>query len=88
MALFVTFLLGVANFVLHKAVVESGHPLLESMAGFFHLLGGRAPALVEFILLLGVLLLVAQGSTVWALLYAGYTAVNAAAAWLILGGRV
>ncbi|MFC0589838.1 hypothetical protein ACFFF7_10470 [Novosphingobium aquiterrae] len=88
MALFVTFLFGVANFVLHKAVVDSGHPLLESMAGFFHLLGGRAATLVEFGMLLGVLLLVAQGSTGWAMLYAGYTTVNAAAAWLILSGRV
>lgn len=88
MALIVTFLLGIANFVLHKAVVDSGHPLLGSMAGFFQLFAGRAALGLEFVLLLGALLLVAQGNHAWALLYAGYTAVNAAAAWLLLSGRV
>lgn len=88
MALLVTFLLGIANFVMHRAVADSGHPLLASMAGFFHLLGGRAALGLEFVLLLGALLLVAEGHHSWALLYGGYTAVNALAAWLLLSGRV
>ncbi|MDE2435013.1 MAG: hypothetical protein KGM49_02015 [Sphingomonadales bacterium] len=88
MALFVTFLLGIANFVLHKAVVESRHPLLDAVPGFFHLFGGRLGLLAEFALLLGALILVARGSVLWAGLYAGYSGVNALAAWLILSGKV
>ncbi|MBS0482691.1 MAG: hypothetical protein JSR96_11180 [Proteobacteria bacterium] len=88
MALLVTFLLGIANFVLHKAVLDSRHPLLGSLAGFFHLLGGRAGLGIEFAILLGTLIVVAQGAAIWAWFYAGYTAVNALSAWLILGGKV
>jgi hypothetical protein len=88
MALFVTFLLGIANFVLHQAVLESRHPLLRLVPWFFHQLGGKAGLIVEFAILLGALLLVAGGAMVWAVFYAGYTAVNAASAWLILSGRV
>lgn len=88
MALILTFLLGVANFILHRAVLESGHPLLETMAGFFQLMGGKAAFILEFALLLGAMLLVAQGREGWALFYAAYTAANAVAAWLILTKRV
>ncbi|MDE2412074.1 MAG: hypothetical protein KGM18_09915 [Sphingomonadales bacterium] len=88
MALFITFLHGVANFVLHRAVVDSGHPLLDSMPGHFLVLGGRAALLVEFVLLLGALLLVAQGHATWAWFYAVYTTANGLAAWLILTRRV
>ncbi|WP_296675345.1 hypothetical protein [Novosphingobium sp.] len=88
MPLIVTFLLGIANFVLHRAVVESGHPLLTSMAGLFHSMGGRAAIAVEFVMLLGAMLLIAQGHTIWAMFYGAYTAFNALAAWLILTERV
>lgn len=88
MALFLTFLLGIANFGLHKAVLESHHPLLGAMPQVLRGLGGRASLLVEFAVLLGSLLLVAGGSAVWALVYAGYTTFNAGSAWLILSGRV
>lgn len=88
MILFVTLLLGTANFALHKAVLESHHPLLGAMPQLLRGLGGRASLLVEFAVLLGTLLLVAGGSSVWALVYAGYTAFNAGSAWLILSGRM
>ncbi|PKB13987.1 hypothetical protein B0I00_2615 [Novosphingobium kunmingense] len=88
MALILTFLFGVANFILHRAVLDSGHPLLETMAGFFQLMGGRAAFVLEFALLLGAMLLVGQGREGWAWFYAAYTGANALAAWLILSGRV
>lgn len=88
MALLVTFLLGIANFIIHKTVVDSDHPLLQSMGRFFHLLGGTGALAVEFAILLGVLLMVAQGHTVWAMFYGGYTVVNLGAAWLILSGMI
>jgi hypothetical protein len=69
-------------------VLTSEHPLLGQVPWFFHLLGGRFSLLVEFIMLLGAMLMVAGGSTGWAWFYAGYSAVNAGSAWLILSGRV
>jgi hypothetical protein len=87
-ALFLVFALGVANFALHKAVLESGHPLLGQMPWFVHLLGGRIGFAVEFVMLLGCLLMVAQGSPGWAVGYLFYSLANALAAWLVLTHRI
>ncbi len=87
-ALLPTFLFGVLNFGLHKAVLESGHPLLGRMPWFVHLLGGRGSLVVEFLMLLGAMLLIGTGSPGWAWAYAGYSLLNAVAAWLILTRRV
>ena len=82
------FVLGIANFAMHKAVLESGHPLVGRMPWFVHMLGGRATLAAEFLILLGAMLLVATGLTGWGWAYLGYTALNAFAAWLILTRRV
>ncbi|MDC0887227.1 hypothetical protein OAS19_05505 [Altererythrobacter sp.] len=88
MELIITFLLGIGNFALHKAVLESKHPLLGEVPWFSRLLGGRFTLATEFLILLAALLLIANGwpGSVW--VYAGYTALNVVAAWLILKGRV
>lgn len=88
MALFLCFLLGIANFALHRAVLESGHPVLAQVGWLFRALGGRGSLLAEFAMLLGTLLLVASGSTGWAWGYAAYSLANGLTAWLILSGRV
>lgn len=87
MAIVVLFLLGIANFAVHKAVLESGHPLLGRTAWYVHLLGGRFSLAVEFFMLLGAMLMVDTGAFGWAWGYALYSVVNALAAWLILSGR-
>jgi hypothetical protein len=87
-ALLLTFLFGVLNFGLHKAVLESGHPLLGRMPWFVHMLHGRGSLVVEFLLLLAAMLLVGTGSPGWAWAYAGYSLLNGIAAWLILTRRV
>ena len=86
-ALLFTFLFGVANFALHKAVLESGHPLLARMP-FVTMIGPRASLAAEFLVLLGAMLLVGSGNPAWAWAYLGYTMFNAVAAWLILTRRV
>ncbi|MDP3906293.1 hypothetical protein [Novosphingobium sp.] len=88
MGVILVFLLGIGNFAVHKAVLESRHPLLGQVPMFFHLLGGRFSLIVEFLMLLGALLMVSQGSGGWIWLYLGYSGVNAVSAWLILTGRV
>jgi hypothetical protein len=88
MALLLSFLLGIGNFAMHKAVLESRHPLLGRMPWFVHLLGGRVSMATEFLILLAALLLVAQGSPGWGIAYALYSMINGLGAWLILTHRV
>lgn len=88
MALVVLFLLGVANFAMHRAVLDSGHPLLRQAPWFMHMLGGRFSLAVEFLMLVAAMLMVAEGSLGWAWFYGGYSLLNVLSAWLILSGRV
>ena len=87
-AVIVIFLLGVGNFALHRAVLESGHPMLGQMPSFIRLLGGRLTLVAEFLVLLAAMLLVANGwpQLMWG--YLAYTVLNGIAAWLMLSGRV
>ena len=88
MAILFTFLLGISNFALHRAVMESGHPLLGKMPWFYHQLNRRVSLAVEFVILLASLLLVSQGAGWVAGAYFGYSLLNAISAWLILTGRI
>lgn len=86
--LVVVFCLGVLNFAAHKAVLESGHPMLAQVPWLFQPLGGRLSLIVEFVMLLGAMIMAAAGSAGWAWTYAAYTALNAVAAWLIASDRI
>lgn len=88
MALFICFLLGITNFALHRAVLDSGHPVLAQVGWLFRSLGGRGSLIAEFALLLGTMLLVGSGTVLWVWGYALYSVSNALSAWLILSGRV
>lgn len=88
MVVLFTFLLGIGNFAMHKAVLESRHPLLGQMPWFFHMLGGRISLVSEFLVLLAALLLVANSHPFWGAAYLGYSAFNALAAWLIITRRI
>lgn len=88
MVIITLFLLGVANFAMHKAVLESGHPLLGQAPRVFHLLGGRFSLGVEFVMLLGSMLMVDSGAIGWAWGYAIYSCINGVSAWLILSRRM
>jgi hypothetical protein len=88
MPVVLTFLLGIGNFALHRAVLESRHHLVEQMPRILRRLGGRASLIAEFVLLLGALLLVANGYTGWGLAYFFYSMINGFSAWLILSRRI
>lgn len=88
MAVILIFLLGIGNFALHKAVLESRHPLLGQMPWMVEKFGSRLTLATEFLVLLAALLLVANGWTGLAWAYLAYTALNALAAWLILTDRI
>jgi hypothetical protein len=89
MYLIAAFLLGIANFAMHKAVVESGHPFVEDTKLYFGRHFGRNGSyFLEFGILLGAMLLAYSGSTLIVGLYTGYTLFNAIAAWLLLSRRL
>ena len=82
-----TFVLGVGNFAMHKAVLESRHPMLAQMP-WFGMLGGRLSMGIEFIVLVGALLLTVSGHPGWGLGYLAYSLLNGLAGWLIVTRRV
>ena len=88
LALTILFLLGIANFTLHSAVLDSGHAMLQHMPGLIRRLGGRLTLLGEFAVLVVAMLLSANGWGVVACFYAAYTALNAISAWLILTRKI
>jgi hypothetical protein len=61
---------------------------MGQLSWFFRGLNGRLSLIFEFLVLLGTMLLVAEGSIGWAWGYAIYSGMNALSAWLILTGRV
>jgi len=84
----ILFLLGIANFAMHRAVLESGHSMVGQLPDFVNSLGGRLTYVAEFLVLLAAMLLAANGwpGLVWA--YGLYSVLNAVSAWLILSGRI
>ena len=89
MAIAIIFLFGIANFALHRAVLNSGHVMVKSLvSGRMARLGAGTVTLgLEFAVLL-VAMLAANADPLWAWAYAGYSAVNGLAAWAILAGRI
>jgi purine-cytosine permease-like protein len=83
------FVLGVANFAMHKAVVESGHPFVEDSKFYFgRHFGKQSSYILEFVILLGVMGFTANGSWIAPAVYLIYTGLNALSAWLLLTGRI
>ena len=88
MALILVFLFGIGNFALHKAVAESGHPLLVHLPAALRQPRSWASFAFEFLLLVGSMLMVADGEEQWAWGYAAYTTLNGLSAWLIVTRRL
>jgi hypothetical protein len=88
MVLIFCFLMGVANFAMHKAVAESGHPFVEDAKLYFGSHFGRSASYaIELLMLIGAMWFAYEGSLFVALIYWGYTGMNALATWLLLSGR-
>lgn len=87
-AVAIILVLGVANFALHRAVLDSGHPIVEQVPGFIHRFGGRLTLAAEFAVLLVALLLAANGWPELAWAYLAYSVLNGLSAWLVLTERI
>lgn len=82
------FLVGVAVFALHKAVLESGHPMIGDLPAALRTGGGALSLGLEFIVLIVALTLVRSGQGWAAAVYAAYGALNCLGGWLILTRRI
>ena len=88
MLLLVLFVLGVANFAVHRAVLDSGHPMLDALPGFYRSAGGRISLAFEFLVLLVAMLLAGNGWPGAVTAYGVYSLLNLGTAWLVLSGRI
>ncbi len=88
MAIALLFILGILNFAMHRAVMESGHPMLRVIPWYRSRTGIRLALIFEFAVLLAAMLLAANGwpATAWGYLF--YSLINGASGWLMLSGRV
>ena len=83
-AIFAILAAGTANFAMHRWMLESGHPLVEAATGpLRRALGRHATYVIEYILLVGALMLAVDHWFFALMLYGVYTMMNAATiAWL------
>ncbi|TCD06967.1 hypothetical protein EYB45_02975 [Erythrobacteraceae bacterium CFH 75059] len=88
MAVLFIFLLGIGNFALHRAVLDSGHPLVLQITRGRGFRGGGVLLAVEFLLLTAAMLLAAGAWPEVAFAYAIYSTLNLVTAWLIVSRRV
>ncbi len=88
MGLAIIFLLGIGNFALNRAVLESGHPMLSGIVSGRGMITAQVMLGIEFVLLLAALLLVYNGHGGWGWAYGIYSLVNGFTGWLILTRRV
>lgn len=88
MAIVIAFALGIINFTAHRAVVESGHPLLAGLQSGTFGAARWASFALEFGVLLAAMLAIDSDQPGWLWLYVGYTIANAGAAWAIFSRRI
>ena len=88
MLLGILFVLGMANFAMRKAMLESNHPVLDSLPAAFRAGGGRISLALEFLILLLAMLLAAHDWPAAAWSYAFYSVLNGVTAWVLLNHRI
>ena len=88
MLIMMIFVLGILNFAVHKAVIESRHPMIDALPDLMRRNGGRVSLVCEFTVLLAAMLMVGNGWTVIAWFYGAYSLFNGVAGWIILSRRI
>jgi hypothetical protein len=89
MILLFCFFLGIANFAMHRAVLESRHPFVEDTKLYFgRHLGRNASYFLEFAILAGAMVFAGSGSALIGGLYSAYSACNGLATWLLLSRKI
>lgn len=87
MGLILCFILGIANFACHKAVMKSGHPFVEDTKLYFgNHFGKYGGYTIEFIILLGALIY--YESLFLVLIYLAYSSLNFTTAYLLINHKI
>lgn len=80
---------GIINFALHRATMESAHPMAVQMRALFQgFMRGYGSYLLEYLILLSALSFAALGYTIALPAYIVYTGMNGLAGWAILTGKI
>ncbi|UVI40009.1 hypothetical protein [Qipengyuania spongiae] len=87
MLIAILFVLGTLNIAANKAVVVSGHPMIEALPFTLRENGGRLAVMAEALLLFAAMLLAANGFPSAGWIYVIYSCGTLVAAWVILTGR-
>jgi hypothetical protein len=84
MYIFIIFLCGIGNFTMHKAMLESNHPIMaQARGGFRKFLGPYGSYILEFFMLLAAMIFADMGMLTAVIFYFVYTLANCAAAWVL-----
>jgi Mn2+/Fe2+ NRAMP family transporter len=87
--LILCFILGIANFSLHKAAIESGHPFVEDTKKYFGThFGPYGSYAIEFVILIAAMLSAGWGSNILPICYLVYTICNGIAVWVLLNNKL
>ncbi|MEO9601460.1 hypothetical protein [Parasphingorhabdus sp.] len=85
MYIFIVFICGIANFAMHKAMLESDHPIMaEARGGFRKVLGPYGSYILEFFMLVATMIFANMNMLTAVIFYFVYTLANCAAAWVLL----
>lgn len=88
MYLIIIFLCGVGNFAMHKAMLESDHPLIAEARGSFRkALGPYGSYILEFFMLAAALIFANMGMISSVIFYTIYTVANCAAAFILFSNK-
>lgn len=88
MYIFIIFLCGIGNFAMHKAMLESDHPLIAEARGSFRkILGPYGSYILEFFMLVAALIFANMGMLSAVIFYFVYTLANCAAAWVLFSNK-
>lgn len=88
MYIFIIFLCGIGNFAMHKAMLESNHPIMAEARGSFRkILGPHGSYFLEFFMLVAAMIFANMGMLTAVIFYFVYTLANCAAAWVLFSNK-
>lgn len=88
MGLALIFVLGILNIAANRAVIDSGHPVVETLPAAFRRKGGKLSLAAEVCVLIAAMAFLSAGAAAAGWFYAVYSAGTLFAAWAILTGRI
>lgn len=88
MYVFIIFVCGVGNFAMHKAMMESNHPMItEARGSFSKFLGPYGSYILEFFMLAAALIFANMGMLSAVFFYGIYTLANSAGAYVLFSNK-